>query len=172
MSVKIFSLTNANVWIDGGSALGIVRSFDAPNVQYKMGEHNALGMIGTTEYFSGIEKMEGTIRWTSVYPEFYKKFSNPFEGIRLQVRGQLDQYQGGTRVAQQACVVYMTVIPKSAPLGSYQPKENVELETSYTCTYVRLEVAGEPIVEIDVEANIFSIGGSDMLAQYRSNLGI
>ncbi|MBW7848704.1 MAG: phage major tail tube protein [Bacteroidales bacterium] len=170
--IKIGRLTNANIYIDGGSLLGRVETFNCPTLTYKQAEHKALGLNGTIEYYAGIDKLEGTIKWTSFYPEFLKKMANPFQPIRIQVRGNLEEYQGGERVGQTPAVVFLTVQPKNFPLGNFQQHDNIELETSYGCTYVRLEIDGESITEVDVEANIFKVDGEDLLAVYRQNLGV
>ncbi len=170
--IKINRLTNANVYLDGGSMLGRVESFNSPTVTAKMAEHKALGMVGTVEYFAGIDKMEGTIKWTAYYGEVMRKFANFFQPIRIQVRGSIEEYQGGGRMAQIPAVLFLTIQPKNFPGGNFQQHDNVELETSYACTYMRLEVNGKAEMEIDVEANIYKVNGEDMLAAYRQNLGI
>src|SRR5690606_21960439 len=126
----------------------------------------------TLEYFSGIDKLEGNFKWTSYYGDVLKKMANPFEAKRVQVRGSLEEYQGGSRVGQTPAVLFMTITPKNFPLGNFVRHDNTELETSYGCTYLKLEVNGENLVEIDVEANIYKVDGVDLLAQYRANLGI
>lgn len=170
--ISIGRLTNANIYLDGGSLLGRVETFNCPTVTFKQAEHRALGLNGTIEYYSGIDKMEGTIKWTSYYPEVLKKMANPFSAIQIQARGSLEEYQGGSRVGQIPATVFLTIMPKNFPLGNFVQHDNVELETSYGCVYVRLEIDGEPITEVDVEANIFKVDGQDLLAQYRQNLGI
>lgn len=170
--IKIARLTNANIYMDGGSLLGRVESFNCPTVSFKQSEHKALGLNGTVEYYAGIDKMEGTMKWTSYDASSLKKMANPFEAIRIQVRGSLEEYQGGSRVGQVPCTVFLTINPKNFPLGNFQQHDNVELENSYGCTYVRLEVNGDPITEVDVEANIFKVDGNDLLATYRQNLGV
>jgi P2 family phage contractile tail tube protein len=170
--IKIGRLTNANIYVDGGSLLGRVEEFQCPTLTFKQSEHKALGMNGTVEYYSGIDKMEGSMKWTSYYPEFLKKMANPFKAVRIQVRGSLEEYQGGERIGQTSAVVFLTIQPKNFPLGNFQQHDNVELSTNYGCTYVRLEIGGEVITEVDVEANIFKVDGEDLLATYRQNLGI
>lgn len=170
--IKISRLTNANVYMDGSSLLGRVETFNSPTITYKQSEHVALGLIGTVEYFAGIDKMEGTMKFTSYYPEVMRKMANPFEAKRIQVRGSLEEYQGGSRVAQTPVVCFMTITPKNFPVGGHVQHDNVEVEASYGCTYLRMEINGEVITEIDVEANIFKVDGVDLLAPYRQNLGI
>lgn len=170
--IKIGRLTNANIYLDGGSLLGRVEEFQCPTVSFKQSEHKALGLNGTAEYYSGIDKLEGSMKWTSFYPEFLKKLANPFKAIRIQVRGSLEEYQGGERVGQTPTVVFLTINPKNFPLGSFKQHDNVDVTTNYGCTYVRMEIDGEVITEVDVEANIFKVDGEDLLATYRQNLGI
>lgn len=170
--ISIGRLTNANIYIDGGSLLGRVENFNCPAITFKQAEHKALGLNGVIEYYSGIEKLEGSMKWTSFYPEFLKKMANPFQAVKVQVRGNLEEYQGGERVGQTPAVVFLTITPKNFPLGNFTQHENVELETNYGCTYVRLEIDGDVITEVDVEANIFKVDGDDLLATYRQNLGV
>jgi P2 family phage contractile tail tube protein len=170
--ISINRLTNANIYADGNSFLGRAEEINLPLVKFKNGEHKALGMIGAIEYFSGIEKLEGKIKWNCYYPEVMRKTANPFEAIKLQVRASLETYEGGSRVSQVPVVCYITAQSKDFPLGNFKQHDNVELENNYGATYCKMEVDGEEIIEIDVEANIFKVGGEDLLAQYRANLGI
>ncbi|ODS87298.1 MAG: phage major tail tube protein [Chryseobacterium sp. SCN 40-13] len=170
--IKIGRLTNANIYVDGSSLLGRVEEFNCPTLTYKQAEHKALGLNGTVEYYAGIDKMEGSMKWTSYYPEFLRKLANPFKAVRVQVRGNLEEYQGGERVGQTPAVVFLTIQPKDFPLGNFVQHDNVELTTNYGCTYVRMEINGEVITEVDVESNIFKVDGEDLLATYRRNLGI
>lgn len=171
-NVTINRLTNANIYADGNSFLGRAEEINLPVVKFKTGDHKALGMIGAIEYFAGIDKLEGKIKWNSYYPEVLKKVANPFEAVRLQVRASLETYEGGSRTAQKPAVVYLTVSSRDFPLGNFKQHDNVELENNYGSTYCKLEIDGEEIVEIDLEANIFKVGGVDLLAEYRANLGI
>jgi len=170
--IKIGRLTHANIYADCASLLGRVESFNCPTVAFKQSEHNALGLNGSIEYYAGIDKMEGSMKWTSFYADYMKKLANPFQAIRIQVRGNLEEYQGGSRTGQTPAVVFLTIQPKNFPLGNFVQHDNVELETTYGCTYLRLEINGEAITEVDVEANIFKVDGEDLLATFRQNLGV
>ena len=62
--------------------------------------------------------------------------------------------------------------PKAHPGGSFKAKEDTELENTFTVNYYKLEIDGEEIVEIDVMNNIYKVGGEDLLAERRQNLGL
>lgn len=171
-NIKIHRLTSANFFVDGASMLGRAESFNSPTVTFKQSEHKALGLMGTIEYISGIDKMEGNIKWNSFYPEVMRKVANPFKAIRVQVRGNVEEYSGGSKVREMPAVIFMTITPKNFPTGNFVQHDNVEIESSFGCTYLKVVIDGVEITEIDVEANIFKVDGVDLLLQYKQNLGL
>lgn len=169
--IKINRLTNANVYADGKSMLGKAEEVSLPDIKHMMAEHKALGMVGKTEFWSGIDKMEAKIKWNSFYADAMKKFADPTKAIQLQIRGNLEVYTSGGRSEQQPVVCFLTVTSKNFPLGNYKQHDNVELETNLNVIYARLEVNRESIMEVDVLSNIYKVDGVDILAEYRANIG-
>lgn len=169
--IEIKRLTNANVYIDGNSLLGKVDECKLPDVQVVMSEHKALGMQGKAEFPSGVDKMEATFKWNSLYADVLKQAGNPFKTVEVQVRGSLETYANGGRTAQVPVVAYITGSFKKLPLGGYKQGDNVEAETAMSVTYCKLEIDGEEIFEFDVLANIYKAGGVDLLEEYRINIG-
>ena len=55
--IKINKLTNANVYMNGVNLLGRAEEVQLPQIKHKMAEHKALGMVGSAEFFSGIDKL-------------------------------------------------------------------------------------------------------------------
>lgn len=169
--ISVNSLTNANVYADGASWLGRASEVQVPEVAYKYADHEALGMVGSTELFAGIDKMETTITWNSLYPDTIKKMSNPNQPVKLQVRGSMRIENSAGLVDEQPVVVFLTCTAKNIPGMNFKQHENVTLESKLNTTYFRMEVDGEAIVEFDVMANIFKVGGVDIMAKYRRNIG-
>ena len=56
--IQINKLINANVYMNGSNLLGRAEEVQLPQIKHKMAEHKALGMVGSAEFFSGIEKLE------------------------------------------------------------------------------------------------------------------
>lgn len=171
-NIALNRLTNANIYLNGKSLLGRAEEINLPDIKHKLSEHKALGMVGVTELWSGIEKLEAKIKWNSFYADVHKQFANPFRSLNLQVRSSLEVYNSQGRAQQQPVVVYLTGQSKNFPTGNFKQHDNVELESNMTITFVKVVVNGEPIVEVDVLANIFKVAGEDVMAQYRANLGI
>lgn len=172
MAVEIKKLTNANVYIDGSSYLGKAEEIDLPQIQHVTAEHKALGMIGVAEFFSGIEKMEARIKWSSLYPDALRKAANPTQSVQLQCRASLEDWTASGRTAEKPVVVFLTASFKNFPAGNFKAHENAEFESNLSVTYVKMEVDGGEVVEIDVLSNIYKVNGVDILANYRANLGI
>lgn len=172
MSISINKLTNANVYVDGASLLGRAEEINLPVIKHKMVDHKALGMVGTAEFFAGIDKMEAKIKWNSFYSDVLKKAADPMTPVQLQVRSSLENWGSSGRQSEKACVAYITASYKDFPGGNFKQHDNVEAESNLSVYYYKLEIDGQVIVEIDVLANIYKVDGVDKLATYRANLGI
>lgn len=172
MSLEINRLTNALLWIDGKNYLGKAEEVNLPVPKYKMSEHKALGLQSIMEYYSGIEKMEMKIKMNAPYKDLLKACGNPLKTLKMMVRASLESYQSGSRNNEEAYVVYVSARAKDFPMGNFKQNDNVELEMNFAVFAVKLEIGGEKIFEIDTEANIFIVGGVDVMAQYRKNLGL
>jgi uncharacterized protein len=171
MSIQVNRITNANVYMDGESYLGRAEEVKLPEVSAMMTDHKGLGLIGKFELPSGIDKMEGSIKWNSLYQDAFTKIANPFVAVSLQVRANLDVYNAQGRVEQKALVVFMTVMFKKFPGGMFKPHDNAEFDTSFTCQYMKTVIDGDELLEVDVLSNIYKVAGVDQLAAYRDNLG-
>lgn len=172
MALEINRLTNALLWVDGKNYMGKVEEVNLPNPKYKLAEHKALGLNGSMEYFSGTDKMEMKIKINAPYEDIMINLSNPFQRYNLMLRGSLETIIGGARVTAKPYVATCRVSPKDFPMGNFKQNDNVELEMNFTVFAVKLEIGGRKIYELDQEANVMIVGGVDVLAQYRANLGI
>ena len=136
-----------------------------------MAEHKALGMVGSAEFFSGIDKMECKIKWNALYPEVLLATSNPFLSTMIQVRASLETYNGTGRISEVPATAFLIGTFKEFPLGTLKPHDNAEYETTMSVTYAKLIVDGVEIFEIDVLENIYKVNVVDMLSQYKKNTG-
>lgn len=169
--IEINKLTNANVYMNGTNLLGRAEEVQLPQIKHKTAEHKALGMIGSAEFFSGIDKMECKIKWNALYPEVFRACANPFNAAMLQVRASLETYNGTGRVSEVPATAFIIGTFKEFPLGNIKPHENAEYETTLAVTYAKLVVDGQDIFEIDVLQNIYKVGLIDMLTQFKQNTG-
>ena len=169
--IKINRLTNANIYMDGNNLLGRAEEIQLPQIKHKMADHKALGMVGSAEFFAGIDKLECKIKWNSLYTEVLKKAANPFVAVQIQARASLETYNNMGRLAEVPAIAYISGTFKEFPLGTLKPQENAEYETTMSVNYAKLIVAGEEIFEIDVLENIYKVDGVDVLTTFRINTG-
>ena len=170
-NIQINRVTNANIYIDGNCLLGTAEEIKLPDIDVKETEHKALGMVGTIQLPSGFEKLEGNIKWNSFYHDIWLKLGNPFKPVSIQCRASVDAYSSQGRGAQQALVCFITATFKKLPLGSFKQNDNAEFQSDYTATYIKQQLAGVDVLELDALANIFKVGGVDQLDVYRGNIG-
>lgn len=169
--IQINRILNANIYANGNSLLGRAEEIKLPDITATMTEHKALGMVGKIELPSGFDKLEGEIKWNSIYPEVAAIMANPFASAQLQCRSSIETYGAQGRIEEQSLVTYLTVMFKKNPLGTFKQHDNVEVSSSFACTYVKQVIDGREVLELDVLANIFRVNGEDVLANYRRNIG-
>lgn len=128
--MQINRLTNANVYLNGNSMLGQVESFEVPGVKPKMSDHKALGMVGSLELPSGIDKLEAKMKFSAWYPEVWKATNNVFKAHDITVRGNLEGYEGAERVSETPAVVFMRVTFKDPGSSKFNQHDNVEVEAT------------------------------------------
>ncbi len=170
--IKINRLIGANIYADGNSLLGKSGVTTLPDITYTTSEHNALGLIGVPQFFSGVEAVQAQISWLSYYDDVMKKVANPFSPISIQVRGSVANYTSSGLTQQVPCVFFLKGTPSNFPLGTINPRENPEIQSTFNCTYVRVEWNGRTIFELDILSNILKIDGVDILAEYNKNIGL
>lgn len=171
MSISVNRITNANIYVDGANLLGRAEEVTLPEVKMKMSEHKALGMIGTMEFPSGIEKLEAKIKWNSWYADVWALVSNPYKAVQLMVRASIEAYGSTGRTSESPLVTFVVGQFKNIPLGTFKQHDNAEFESQMTVTAVKQINNGVVVLEYDALANIFRSNGVDLLAQYKINVG-
>ena len=170
--IKLKRVTNANVYVNGNCLLGCADEVKLPDISTLMTEHKALGMIGKIELPSGFDKMEGEIKWNSFHDDVMLQVSNPFKMVTLMIRSDVEEYNAQEgRYSQKALVTQLNVMFKKNALGTFKQNDNAEFPSNFTCYYAKQMYDGKDIIEIDVLANIYSVGGVDQLDVYRNNIG-
>ena len=169
--IQVNRVTNANIYINGNCLLGRADEIKLPDITTMMSEHKAVGMIGKIELPTGFDKLEGEIKWNSYYPEVWGTLADPFTMVQLQCRSSLDTYSANGRIAQVPLVTFLTVAFKKNPMGTFKQNDNAEFGSSFAAYYVKQQVGGQDVIELDVLANIYKVNGVDKLDLYRANIG-
>jgi hypothetical protein len=171
MNISVNRLTNSNIYMDGIGLLGRAEEIEVAQPRHRMVEHKALGMVGTAEFWAGVDKLEARIKWASLYPEALAAASSPFTSHSFQVRSNLEQYTSQGRSAELPVVYLMTAVFKDAGAFLFRQHDNVSTTSTLSVYHSELYVGGSQIHLYDVLANIYMVNGVDQLAQLRANLG-
>jgi P2 family phage contractile tail tube protein len=172
MSIRTNLLTEANVYLEDRSMLGQVKEIKLPEIGWKMVDQAALGLVGAIKLPAGIEALEGELAWNSFYPDIMIRAARFKRFLPLVIFGSLETYEQGGLVQESPVVTRLRVFFSKLPLGTMKQHEPVEAPSSFTCYYVRQEIAGQNVLEFDPLANIYRVGGEDQLSNFRRNLGM
>lgn len=170
MAIEINRITNANVYVDGSEFLGKVEEMNVPEVKAKMSDHNALGMFGVASFASGIEKLEGSIKWNSFYPAALRKAGDFRTPVQLMIRVPVEVQGSSGLVDEVNMTIFMQATFNTLPGGNFKKSDNVEMVTNFTATSFKIEYDGVVEFEFDSLANIYKVNGVDLLANYRANM--
>ena len=169
--MQIQKLTHCNVYMGGVSYVGQFSEVSVPEVKHKPQDHKPGDSIGTRRIPGPLEAMECTLKADGFYSDFHIAASNPNAEVKLQVRANLKVTAGGSA---QDIPVSMDLVGwfSSDKVGSFQAQDYAKPEYKLEVHYFCLKVDGTEIQAIDVDNHIHRVNGEDLLAQFRSNLGI
>jgi Bacteriophage tail tube protein len=170
MNIKIQSLANAAIWLDGASLAGRAAKYDIPYPKKKFEDYKALGLASELELPSGLEKLESTIEWSS-FDQAVIQAMVDYAVHSFQVRGNLEVHTSQGLTAQLPVVFLMNGMIKDSGKTEGEAQARVKNTTTIAIRYSQLAVAGVQIYEYDAFANIYVVGGVDQLSQFRANLG-
>lgn len=169
--VNVNRITNANVYVDGVNLLGMAAEVTIPRPKAKLSEHKGLGMAGTAEFPSGLDKLEAKIKWQSLYLAAEMLLGSIYEVRQFQIRANVETYTPLGLTAQRPAMWIMSAAVKDAGPLTFKQHDNVEGTTSLVVYHVEQWLEGIPTMIYDVLANIYVVHGVDQLAGFRANLG-
>ena len=171
MRVSVNRLTNANLYVNGTSLLGMAEEIKIPGIKAKTEDHKGLGRFGTAEFPSGAEKLEATVKWVSIYLEAELQNSGMFQVNQYQARGNIETYGPTGLLAQTPGIWLFSASLKDSGPVTFKQHQNVDKTTTLTVYHIEQYVGGVQTLLYDVLANIYVVNGKDQLAQFRANLG-
>ncbi len=167
-------ISNANVYLDGTNSLvGHAAEVDLGKLKAVFEEHEGLGMAGKLKLpTGGFEPLEIKFKWGTFNRSVLLASANPLKPSQLQVRANVMRHTAETSSTEEPLVAIVSGRFEDVPLGNYQPNKKVEFESVLHATSIKVQVGDEEILEFDAMENIYKVGGVDILADYRAELGI
>ena len=165
-------LKNINLFNDGNSYLGVVKSITLPPLTRKMEAYRGGGMNGSVKADLGMADDGIQFDWKTGGLDLIslKQFGAVnASGVALRFSGPFQQDDTGETSTVE---IVVRGRHESIEMGDAQGGEDTEHSIKTTCTYYTLTVDTEEIIEIDLLNFVEKVNGVDMLEKQRSALGI
>lgn len=172
MTIRVKQLMNCNLYAEGGSFLGALLSITLPEIKHKAVEHKGGDMIGTAKLPGSMESMSSTIKMNGLYADFHSMTANPNKMVSLMVRANQKGRDGYGNIYEEPVTLFLRGWFSGRKVGELKSSEGTNPEYVMEVFYYRLAVNGLDLEEMDIENCIHRVDGVDILADYRSNLGI
>ncbi|MNB56934.1 Phage tail tube protein FII [compost metagenome] len=165
-------LKNLNLFNDANSYVGVVKSVTLPPLGRKMESYRGGGMNGPVKADLGFSDDGIHFEWKTGGLDLIalRQFGAVnASGIALRFAGAFQQDDTGDVSAVE---VVMRGRHETIEMGDNQPGEDTEHSITTTCSYYKLIVDNEEIIEIDLLNFIEKVNGVDMLEKQRAAIGL
>ncbi|GGE50515.1 major tail tube protein [Halopseudomonas oceani] len=165
-------LKNFNIFNDANSYQGIAKNITLPALARKMEAYRGGGMNGPVKADLGLSDDGIQVEWTLGGWDLLairQWGATSASAVALRFTGAVQQDDTG---ATQAVEVVMRGRHEEIDFGNAEPGGDTEHSITTTCTYYKLSVDGEVLVEIDILNMVEIVNGEDILADQRAALGI
>lgn len=165
-------LINFRCYRDGTGLLGVA-TVTLPQFQAMTDTVSGAGIAGEVEtpvlgHYSSITATVSFRTITADVSTLAAQMAHP-----LDFRGSQQIYDASTgKFVTQAVKLTLRGVPKNVNLGNLEVGATTGTEVELECTYVKLDVGGKTVVEIDKYNYIARFGDEDALTSLRKDLGL
>lgn len=161
-----------NLFNEGHSYMGVASSVTLPKLTRKLEAWRAAGMDGIAKVDMGMGDDGLQLEWKlgGIDDTVIKQFgAASASGIGLRFAGSYQQDDTSETIAVE---VVVRGRHEEVDMGEAKEGEDTEHSIITACTYYKLVVAGEELIEIDTIGMLFKVDGKDMLEEHRKNIGL
>ncbi|MFU5827246.1 phage major tail tube protein [Pseudomonas aeruginosa] len=165
-------LKNMNLFNDGGSYQGVVKSCTLPPLARKMEAFRGGGMNGPVKADLGFYDDGIQFEWTlgGLDLTALKQYGAvSASGVMLRFAGSFQQDDTGEVTPVE---IVVRGRHETIEMGDAQPGEDTEHKITTTCSYYKLVVNGEEVIEIDLLNFVEKVNGKDLLEAQRKAIGL
>jgi P2 family phage contractile tail tube protein len=167
MSLASAILKKFNLYIDGRGHAGEIDELQLPSFALVTEEHRAGGMDGPVAIDMGMEQLTASFTLASAIKDSLTRFGITDETTFI-ARGSL----AGLRGTPEPMAVTMRGKVVGLEPGAWSGGQKATWTYNLSLTYIKVEVGGRVLFEIDVPNMIRIIDGVDQLAEHRKNIGL
>jgi P2 family phage contractile tail tube protein len=163
-------LKDFNLFNDGANYLGLVPELTLPKLSRKMEEYIAGGMSGPIEVDYHTEKIE--FDWTAgglLVDALMQYGAVTHNAVQLRFAGA---YQNDDTAEVTAVEIVVRGRHKEIEMGNVKMADKGDQKYKTTCSYYKLIINGQDIIEIDFINGVEIVGGIDRRAELRAAIGM
>ncbi|MGF9907267.1 phage major tail tube protein [Brevibacillus fortis] len=165
-------LTNFRVYKDGSNDLKGVADIQLPSFEFMTDTVKGAGIMGEYEArtIGHLQSMKLTINWRTIVKDMLSMLGGE---QRIDCRGAFQEYDAGkgTQVTTSVRVVVQGQTTKVDP-GKYEVGSSTDGSTEIEVLYLKIDINGRTVVEIDKMNFVFVVDGKDLQADIRKALGM
>ncbi len=165
-------LINFRVYLDGSDMIGVA-DVTLPKLEAMTETVKGAGIAGEVDSptLGHLGSMETVLNWRTL-EKSNLSLAAP-TGVHLDLRGAQQIYDSASgKYLVRAVKVVVVGIAKSTELGKMEVGSTTDTSNTIETTYMKISVDGEDIAEIDKYNYIYSVNGTDFLADVRKAIGL
>lgn len=165
-------LKHLNLFIDGENWIGIAEQFTPATLSKKWENYRGGGMMGAAKIDMGYE--DDAFDVSFILGGFEDRMirqhsAETINGTRLRFSGSYQRDDtGDVSVVEIVCHGRYGGVE----MGDQKTGDNSQTTVNMACTYYKVMVDGEAIIEVDVINMIEIINGEDRMAAHRAAIGL
>ncbi|GAA3588796.1 phage major tail tube protein [Gibbsiella greigii] len=159
-----------NLFNDGFSYMGIVSAMTLPKLTRKLEKYRGGGMNGAAPVDLGLDDDALSLEWSmGGLDTLVLKQWGAVDAAPLRFAGSYQRDDTGEITAVE---VVLRGKHKEIDWGESKQGEDTETKVATECTYYKLTVDGEELIEVDTINMIEKVDGVDLLAAHRKAIGL
>ena len=162
---------NFSVYADGGELLGVAEA-KFPNGEFMTTEIKGAGIAGVIDSpgMGHMQSITAELTWRTTTKEWANLLSPV--GHVLDMYADHLSFDSGLGVYKHSQIhAFMRAVPKSWDAGKLVVSESTETKTTHEIYYLKIDIDGVNVLEIDKYDFIYRVNGVNYLEQTRRNLG-
>lgn len=163
---------NFKVYLDGTDMLGIAEA-NFPSLEFGTTEIKGGGIAGSLDVpnVGQLNSMTVSLTWRVVQKQV-TKLANP-NVLNIEMFEDTENYDAGAgKIKHGSIYAFMKARTKKIDLGKLVVGDVMDTQTEHEVYYLKLEIDGVEVLEIDKYNYIYKVHGVDYMAEVRRNLGM
>ena len=165
-------LINAKIYYQGSTEMLGAANVELPSLEYITESLSGLGMAGEVEtpVVGHFKALSVKFSWNVPNKQAISLLAPTTH--HLEVYGSIQHHDAATgELVPLPVKVVLRSLPKKVGIGKTEPAKKMESETELGCSYIKMWLDGDEVLEIDKFNFVCMIMGVDVLEQVRKHLG-